>query len=419
MRNRLYSINNGHFSLLPSSWLQPSAATTDSINLIRLLLLTFPATLLGIGFAWMISYMLPLITNLVLLGKVAYTYPDAEQSGLGVFIILVPVVGAMIWLLLSRKQQLLAALGITAATATGAPLGTESPVWLTNLALNNKIADIAGLNSAERKTLSMVAIAAGFTWCFGAPIAALMLVAELMLEEITFASLLPVIASTLLAAIAQHFLHPVNYEIRIANVNGYTLYILYIIIGVVSALLGTLVVKCNKWLRAKGNSIAAKSKWWLVIAALITGICGYYYPEMLGSGEQQLIPLLHGAVTFKLILLCCFVKLIMWCIYSFMLDTGVGIISMFLVGAAWGLLTGFIFQVSMPGVHVDPSIAAIAGMLAFFTGATRAVFTAVIFALEISLNPALLPMIGVACISAYMVGRLLQSTKKRAIESVA
>ncbi|NIG52644.1 chloride channel protein [Chitinophaga sp. Cy-1792] len=421
MRNRLYYLNNERFSLLPKSGQIASSSNdvAESISLLRLLILTIPATLTGIGLAWLISYLLPLLTNLVLLGKIGYTYPDPEDSGLGFFLVLVPVAGAVIWLLFRHKQKLLNATGLTTAVATGAPLGTESPVWLAGMAVNNKIADIAGMNTTARNALRMAAIAAGFAWCFGTPVAAFMFAAELLMAEITLAAILPVVTATLLTAVAQYFLHPVNYNVRIANVNDYTLYGLYLIVGVVSALLGALVVKCNRWLSSKGVLMAAKSKWWLLFAAVITGVCCYYYPEMFGSGEQQLIPLLNGAVTLKLIFLFCFVKLFMWVVYSALLDTGAGVISLFLIGAAWGLLTGFIFQVSFPGIHVDPAVAAIAGMLAFFTGTTRAVFTALIMGLEISHAPALLPMTAIACTSAYLISRLLPVTKKKAIESIA
>jgi CIC family chloride channel protein len=60
-----------------------------------------------------------------------------------------------------------------------------------------------------------------------------------------------------------------------------------------------------------------------------------------------------------------------------------------------------------PGMGVDPRIAALVGMAAIFSGASRAMLASAVFAFETTLQPfGLLPLLG-SCAAAYLVSSLL------------
>jgi len=61
----------------------------------------------------------------------------------------------------------------------------------------------------------------------------------------------------------------------------------------------------------------------------------------------------------------------------------------------------------LPGLHVDPRVAALVCMAAIFAGASRAFLTSVVFAFETTQQPhGLLPLLG-ACAAAYLVSGLM------------
>src|SRR3546814_7631278 len=80
---------------------------------------------------------------------------------------------------------------------------------------------------------------------------------------------------------------------------------------------------------------------------------------------------------------------------------------MFTIGGALGGIIGIGIATVAPHLGVNPNVAALVGMAAIFAGASRALLTTVVFALETTGQPAgLLPLLG-ACTAAYLVSALM------------
>ena len=129
---------------------------------------------------------------------------------LGPFVILVPVVGALIIGVMARygserirghgipeaieailingsrvepKVALLKPLSSAISIGSGGPFGAEGPIIMTGGAFGSLIAQFFHLTSAERKTLLVAGAAAGMSATFAAPVASVMLAVELLLFE--------------------------------------------------------------------------------------------------------------------------------------------------------------------------------------------------------------------------------------------
>jgi CBS domain-containing protein len=117
--------------------------------------------------------------------------------------------------------------------------------------------------------------------------------------------------------------------------------------------------------------------------------------------------LLMGKVTLQTLFVLGVLKFISW---SFSLGSGTSggtLAPLLTIGGASGLFVAFLFQAAFPQVEISFSIAALIGMAAMFAGATRALLTAIIFALETTRDAdALLPLVG-ACVAAYFISFLL------------
>src|SRR5690606_1491551 len=79
----------------------------------------------------------------------------------------------------------------------------------------------------------------------------------------------------------------------------------------------------------------------------------------------------------------------------------------FIIGGSLGGCIGLLVSQLFPGLGIDPRMAGLVGMAAGFAGASRALLTSVVFAWEVTLQPAaLLPLLA-GCSLAYLVSSLL------------
>ncbi|MBV8254899.1 MAG: chloride channel protein [Chitinophaga sp.] len=421
MKNGFYSLNAYRTPVVPPEWLRPKEETnnTQAPPLIRLSLVAVLSAILGMSLAWGISYCIPVLANLLFLGRVATTFPDLDNSGLGIFLIIIPVVGAASWLLARKKINAASPIGLSVAAATGAPVGMDGIISLGNITIVKYLAQIFKLTATEGEILAISGIAGAFTWCFGAPVAALLLTIELFLSELTAVTLIPLILAIGVATIAQLFLNPFSYDFTVSNSNEYTLIWLYAITGVVTGLLAAMYRKLYLWLNNRFRQTNGTRVWWFLLCAAIAGVAIYVYPETAGPGNNFLLPLLHGTVTFRVILVMGVIRLLVSVVYNGGLNTGTTITNTLLIGAGWGMLIGFIFQLCFPKLHVSPSMVALVGMLAMFTASTRAIITALILAVEISRDIRVLPFVIAACFTAYAVTYLLSAKKVKQLEIAA
>ncbi len=419
MKNGFYSLNTYRLPVVPPEWLRPTEATnnTQSPKLLRLSLVAVLAATLGMALAWGLTTLIPVLANILFLGRIATSFPDLDNSGLGIFLILLPIAGAAIWLLARKKFSAFSPVGLSVAAATGAPVGMDGIISLGNITIVKYLSAFFKLTATEGEILAISGLAGAFTWCFGAPVAALVLVIELFLTELTAVTLLPVILAIGVSTAAQLLLNPFSYGFAVSNSNEYTLIWLYAITGIITGLLAALYRRIYLWINNRFHQTNDIRIWWFLIAAAIVGIAIYVYPETAGPGNNFILPLLQGTVTFRVILVMCFIRLLTSMVYNSGLNTGATITNTLLIGAGWGMLIGFIFQLCFPKLHVSPSMAALAGMLALLTANTRAIITALVLALEISRDIRVLPFMIAACFTAYAITYLLSAKKVKQLET--
>jgi len=195
------------------------------------------AAAIGVFAALVAAALLKLIglfTNLFFFQRVDTALVSPAGHHLGVFVVLVPVAGALVIGVMARygserirghgipeaieailingsrvepKVALLKPLSSAISIGSGGPFGAEGPIIMTGGAFGSLIAQFFHLTSAERKTLLVAGAAAGMSATFAAPVASVMLAVELLLFEWKPRSLIPVaLASVTAAAVRRHIL---------------------------------------------------------------------------------------------------------------------------------------------------------------------------------------------------------------------
>src|SRR3954463_13901187 len=201
--------------------------------------ITIGAIAIGIGVvsayvALVLLKLIGLFTNLFFFQRWSTAVASPANHTLGGFVILVPVVGALIIGLMARygsdrirghgipeaiesillkgsriqpKVAVLKPISAAISIGSGGPFGAEGPIIMTGGALGSLIAQFFHLTSAERKALLVAGAAAGMSATFAAPVASVMLAVELLLFEWKPRSLIPVaLASVTAAALPRHLL---------------------------------------------------------------------------------------------------------------------------------------------------------------------------------------------------------------------
>src|SRR5207237_8207096 len=140
--------------------------------------------------------------------------------------------------------------------------------------------------------------------------------------------------------------------------------------------------------------------WWPAIGALGLGIIGYFVPRVLGVGYDTIGDILNANLTFSVLIVIMLAKSAALAV-SLGSGTSGGLLApMFMSSAAMGGAFAMVLNKIIPSAHLSPGAFALVAMGAVFGAASRATFTFIIFAVEITRDyNAVLPLMLVSVIA--------------------
>ena len=404
----------------------------------RVLFVCALAVLLGIAAAFIariLVKLIDLVTNLAFLGRWSFADASPAQHHLGAWVILVPVVGGLIVGLMARwgsrairghgipeameqvllneskippRITFLKPVSSAIAIGTGGPFGAEGPIIATGGALGSFLGQLLHVTGQERKVLLAAGAAGGMTAIFGAPVSAVVLAVELLLFELRPRSLIPVALAAVTAAGMRDLMvgsAPVFAMPDVAT-PGLAALLCYVLLGVAMGFVSVAVTRIVYGIEDAFEKLPIHWMWWPAIGGLVVGIVGWFAPKTMGVGYDNIVDILGGRLALGALAFLCAMKFLSWSIALGSGTSGGTLAPLFTVGGALGALAGLALVALMPGLGVDPRIAALVGMAAIFAGASRALLASVVFAFETTHQAAgLLPLLG-GCSAAYLVSAL-------------
>ena len=388
----------------------------------------------GVGlFAGVVAYLLyrliGLFTNLFFFHRVSFDFSSARLNHLGLWVIVTPVVGgivigfmakfgspkikghgipeAMEAVLVNRSRiqprvAILKPISAAIAIGTGGPFGAEGPIIQTGGALGSLVGQIVHTTAAERKVLLACGAAAGMSATFNTPIAGVILAIELLLFEFKSRSFIPlVIASTLATAVHLQFLGSgPMFQVAAMDFSVPRALPFYLLLGGLCGLAAVAFSKALYWTEDQFEKLPVDELWWPAIGALGLGVIGYFVPRVLGVGYDTISDILNARLALDLLLLVMLAKGIAL-VVSLGLGTSGGLLApMFMSSAALGGAFAMLLNRIFPSAHLSPGAFALVAMGAVFGAASRATFTFIIFAFEITRDyNAVLPLMLVSVIA--------------------
>lgn len=372
----------------------------------------------GIGFvagfiAFFLYHLIGLITNLLYYGKLDPTFVSAEFNHLGLLVVIVPALGglvaglmirygsskiighgipeAMESVLLDRSRirprvGALKALSAAVTIGSGQPFGAEGPIIQTGGAFGSFIGQLISLTGSERKILLASGAAAGMAATFGTPLAAVVLVVELLLFEFRVKSLVPVgIAAAIGGWMHIYLITPQPlFQTPPYDFGGLATLPFYVLLGLLSGLVGAALSKGLYRSEDAFLRLPFGQPWSPAIGGLAVGAMGFLVPQILGVGYGTITGILVGQYGLGLVALIMAAKAVAWLLSMGSQTSGGTLAPLFMVGSSLGVLFGSVTGLVFPAIGVVPGVFGVAAMAAVFGAASRAPFTSVIFALEVT-----------------------------------
>src|ERR1700719_3492528 len=398
----------------------------------RMLLVSLLSAAIGLVagvVAFALYKLIGLFTNLFFFHRWSADFSSAQHNHLGWLVIVTPVIGGLIVGVMAKygtskikghgipeameavlfnrsriapRVAILKPISAAIAIGTGGPFGAEGPIIQTGGAIGSLVGQAFHTTAVERKVLLACGAAAGMSATFNTPIAGVILAIELLLFEFKSRSFIPlVIASTLATAVHMQLLGAgPMFKVSAMDFSIPGGLPFYLVLGLICGLAAVGFSKLLYWVEDQFDTLPVNEVWWPVIGALGLGIISFFVPRVLGVGYDTIGDILNGQLAWKLLLVVMLAKAAAL-VVSLGSGTYGGLLApCFMWSAAMGGLFAMVSNHFLPSAQLSPGAFALVAMGAVFAAASRATFTFIIFAFEITRDyNAVLPLMLVSVIA--------------------
>ncbi len=294
-------------------------------------------------------------------------------------------------------------IGSTFTIGFGGSVGAEAPIVLTGASIGSNLARMFRLNSKQIYLMIGCGAAGAVSGIFKAPIAGLVFTLEVIMLDLTMASLIPLLISAATAAVLSYFFlghsealfsfHLTN-PFDIADVPWFT--VLGILAGFFSLYFTRILMRIEK-LMGKIKKKYIK----IIIGSVAIGLLIYLFPPLYGEGYSTLTKILSGhgneilnhslfeAGKNNMYTLVGFLVLMLFFkVFATAITTGAGGVGgVFAPSLFMGGILGYLFAlvVNNTGIaHVNEATFALVGMAAFMSGLMHAPMTSIFLIAEIT-----------------------------------
>ena len=420
---------------LENANVRPSPRLADR----RVVFVSALAVVLGVAAAFVaraLVHVIALVTNLAFYGRLSLEDASPANAHVGLLVLVIPALGGVIVGVMARfgskairghgipeamervltgqsripaRLTFLKPLSAAVAIGTGGPFGAEGPIIATGGALGSLLGQLLETTAQERKALLAAGSAAGMAATFGTPVAAVLLAVELLLFELRPRSLIPVALAATAATGTRYALvggEPVFAMPGLGWPSGGAL-VAYVLLGLALGVVAVGVTRAVYAVEDRFEKLPVDWMWWPALGGLVVGAVGLVAPRTLGVGYDNIVGILGGSLAGRTLALLAALKFVSWVVALGSGTSGGTLAPIFTFGGGLGALAGAGLAALLPGLGVDPRLAALVGMAALFAGASRAFLASVVFAFETTRQaPGLVPLLG-GCAGAYLVSALL------------
>ena len=398
--------------------------------LILALLSFFTGIVAGCG-AYLFRSLIACFHNLFFYGTLSLSYDaniHASSSPWGVYIALVPVVGAVAVVYLVKNfapeakghgvpevmdaiyynkgiirpmVAVVKSLASALSIGSGGSVGREGPIAQIGSAFGSTLGQLLRVSPWQCNVLIAAGAGGGIAATFNTPLGGLLFAIEILLYEVSVRTLVPVIIATAAATyIGQLFfgIYPAfkipDLESPFFHLDTPLVLIAYVGLGIAIGVVSTVFIRAVYGFedifenQLPGNEYLRHVAGMLIVGIMFTVLqrySGHYYIEGVGySTIQDILTMTLRGAGFLLLLMA--MKLVATALTIGSGGSG-GIFSPSLfIGASFGGAYGYVLNNVFPNLGISPSAFAVAGMAGSVGGVTGAALTAIVMTLEMTLD---------------------------------
>lgn len=271
----------------------------------------------------------------------------------------------------------------------------------------------AQTSESDRLVLAAAGGGAGLSAAFNAPLSGLMFVLEELERQCATLEFYAAALACLAADMVCRLLLSQGSGLHVEISGELPLYLLFAFmpLGLLAALLGNLFTQALLWGQMLTKlSLPGKTAFWALLAAAIA-TTAWYWPPLLGGGQNFVNQILNNDENFPLATLALFFGL------RFALtlgSAGAGVagglfMPILVIGALLGWGVGEYMHLLLPALQINPKLFALVGMAAYFSAVVKSPLTAMILIIEMTADYSLIMPLFIACFTALLFADWLGS----------
>ncbi|NOX47346.1 MAG: CBS domain-containing protein [Chlorobi bacterium] len=177
----------------------------------------------------------------------------------------------------------------------GGSVGLEGPTVATGAAIGSNTGRVLHLNYKQIVSLLGFASAGAMAAIFKAPIAAIVFALEVIMLDLTMASLVPLLLASVTAALTSYFFLGQNvlYPFEVTESFKLSHVLMYILLGVFTGFVSVYFIRIMDYF---GKFFEGLASWWvrLALGASVLGLLLFLFPSLYGEGYRSINLALHG-----------------------------------------------------------------------------------------------------------------------------
>lgn len=364
----------------------------------------------------------PMIGILISLLIVRYLIRDDISHGVSKILSVLSKKGSHI-----RAHNMFSSMATSGFTiGFGGSVGAESPIVYTGAAIGSNISRLFKLNQNQMRLLIGCGATGAIAGIFKAPVAGIMFTLEVLMLDLTMASLIPLLISGITAATLAYFFmgDTVLFHFAITNQFDYGNLPYYILLGVLSGFMSFYFTRTGMYVESRFKRIKS-SITKLIAGGFSLGLMVFIFPSLWGEGYESINKifvgdgpdLLNNSIFFDwksdpYIFLIILIFILMLKVVAMAITTSSGGVGgIFAPTLFMGAVGGYIVSLSLNtffGLDLPHANFALAGMGALMAGVMHAPLLGIFLIAEITGGYQLLVPLIISATVAYVITTRLE-----------
>lgn len=183
----------------------------------------------------------------------------------------------------------------TSTIAFGGSVGAEAPIVYTGAAIGSNVGNFFRLNYKNVILLIGCGAAGAIASIFKAPLAGIVFTLEVLMLDLTTASIVPLLISAVSAAAVSYFFLGRGVVLAYEIVLPFALQKIpyYVLLGVFCGFVSLYFIRVVMWIEKRFERVTNIYRRW-VVGALVLGLLTFLFPPLYGEGYEVLQALLDG-----------------------------------------------------------------------------------------------------------------------------